>query len=157
MTSQFLRLLFHGRVLLLLSTCNSLIFFTIGYRSGECLNYGLGFWNASLRRNHILYVSCCRYIQIVLLCVGFFLLCWLMWIGDTHTCMHTWKYLNVVLTLCFPLQLPSPQLEGALKKFSSLRSPLAAYANQPSIKTSLPRYKLVRTIRNLLVWNLYYF
>lgn len=50
--------------------------------------------------------------------------------------------------LCFLLQLPSPQLEGALKKFASLRGPLAAYANQPSIKTSLPRYKLVQTINN---------
>ncbi|MFS7913248.1 putative symplekin [Helianthus anomalus] len=38
--------------------------------------------------------------------------------------------------------LPSPQLEGALNKYGSLRGPLAAYANQPSIKATLPRATL---------------
>ncbi|KAF7830074.1 Symplekin isoform A [Senna tora] len=37
------------------------------------------------------------------------------------------------------LQLPPPQLEGALNKYSNLRGPLASYANQPTVKSSLPR------------------
>lgn len=39
-----------------------------------------------------------------------------------------------------PLQLPPQQLESALNKYASLRGSLAAYARQPSIRTSLPRY-----------------
>ncbi|KAL1817660.1 hypothetical protein ACET3Z_020234 [Daucus carota] len=57
-----------------------------------------------------------------------------LWVGFLKCVSQTQPHSLRVL-----LQLPSPQLEGALKKFSSLRSPLAAYANQPSIKTSLPR------------------
>lgn len=68
--------------------------------------------------------------------------------------MHMLAYMGTSVCcmtfLCFLLQLPSPQLEGALKKFASLRGPLAAYANQPSVKTSLPRYKLLQTINNPL-------
>lgn len=42
-----------------------------------------------------------------------------------------------------PLQLPAPQLESALNKYSNLRGPLTAYSSQPSIKSSLPRYLLM--------------
>ncbi|CAN1289759.1 Sympk [Linum perenne] len=42
----------------------------------------------------------------------------------------------------FPNLLPPPQLESALNKYVNLRSPLAAYATQPSVKNSLPRYML---------------
>lgn len=38
------------------------------------------------------------------------------------------------------LQLPAPQLESALNKHANLRGPLSAYASQPSVKSSLPRY-----------------
>lgn len=48
---------------------------------------------------------------------------------------------NLHLYLCIRcLQLPPPLLESALNKHANLRSPLATYASQPSIKTSLPRY-----------------
>lgn len=57
-----------------------------------------------------------------------------LWVGFLKCVSQTQPHSFRVL-----LQLPSPQLEGALKKFASLRGPLAAYANQPSIKTSLPR------------------
>eukprot|EP00257_Ricinus_communis_P017024 XP_015575361.1 uncharacterized protein LOC8288069 [Ricinus communis] len=40
------------------------------------------------------------------------------------------------------LQLPPPLLESAMSKHSNLRGPLAAFANQPSIRTSLPRSTL---------------
>lgn len=57
-----------------------------------------------------------------------------LWVGFLKCVSQTQPHSFHVL-----LQLPSPQLEGALKKFANLRGPLAAYANQPSIKTSLPR------------------
>lgn len=37
------------------------------------------------------------------------------------------------------LQLPMPQLENIMKKFPDLRPSLTAYANQPTIKASLPK------------------
>ncbi|KAI4316049.1 hypothetical protein L6164_024067 [Bauhinia variegata] len=37
------------------------------------------------------------------------------------------------------LQLPPPQLESALNKHANLKGPLAAYANQPTVKSSLPK------------------
>ncbi|CAL0319275.1 unnamed protein product [Lupinus luteus] len=40
------------------------------------------------------------------------------------------------------LQLPPPQLESALNKHAYLRGPLASYANQPNVKSSLPRSTL---------------
>ncbi|OIV96622.1 hypothetical protein TanjilG_28479 [Lupinus angustifolius] len=40
------------------------------------------------------------------------------------------------------LQLPPPQLESALNKHAYLRGPLASYANQPTVKSSLPRSTL---------------
>ncbi|KHG21197.1 Symplekin [Gossypium arboreum] len=42
----------------------------------------------------------------------------------------------------FPTLLPPPQLESTLNKYGSLRSSLAAYASQPTIKGSLPRATL---------------
>lgn len=53
-----------------------------------------------------------------------------------------------ILLLCYPLfitffasclQLPPPQLDSALNRHANLRGPLAAYANQPTVKSSLPR------------------
>ncbi|PWA43619.1 Symplekin [Artemisia annua] len=58
-----------------------------------------------------------------------------LWVGFLKCISQTQPHSFRVL-----LQLPSPQLEGALNKYGSLRGPLAAYANQPSIKASLPRY-----------------
>ncbi|MED6148195.1 hypothetical protein PIB30_050815 [Stylosanthes scabra] len=40
------------------------------------------------------------------------------------------------------LQLPPPQLESALNRHANLRGPLASYANQPTVKSSLPRATL---------------
>eukprot|EP00257_Ricinus_communis_P020865 XP_015580215.1 uncharacterized protein LOC8265046 isoform X1 [Ricinus communis] len=41
------------------------------------------------------------------------------------------------------LQLPPPQLENALNRTAALRAPLVAHANQPNLKSSLPRSILV--------------
>ncbi|KAI3491207.1 hypothetical protein L1887_44453 [Cichorium endivia] len=60
-----------------------------------------------------------------------------LWVGFLKCISQTQPHSFRVL-----LQLPSPQLEGALNKYGSLRAPLAAYANQPSIKASLPRSTL---------------
>ncbi|KAJ1391967.1 Symplekin C-terminal, partial [Sesbania bispinosa] len=40
------------------------------------------------------------------------------------------------------LQLPPQQLESALNRHANLRGPLASYANQPSVKSSLTRSTL---------------
>ncbi|KAL1310240.1 hypothetical protein HN51_052882 [Arachis hypogaea] len=40
------------------------------------------------------------------------------------------------------LQLPPPQLESALNRHANLRGPLASYANQPAVKSTLPRATL---------------
>ncbi|CAA0840739.1 Unknown protein [Striga hermonthica] len=40
------------------------------------------------------------------------------------------------------LQLPTPQLEGALNKYPNLRARLTAYVNQSDVKASLPRSTL---------------
>ncbi|KAI3819887.1 hypothetical protein L1987_13740 [Smallanthus sonchifolius] len=56
-----------------------------------------------------------------------------LWVGFLKCISQTQPHSFRVL-----LQLPSPQLEGALNKYGSLRGPLAAYANQPNIKASLP-------------------
>ncbi|XP_037495674.1 uncharacterized protein LOC105630767 [Jatropha curcas] len=61
-----------------------------------------------------------------------------LWVGFLKCVSQTRPHSFRVL-----LQLPPPVLESALNKHSSLRSPLAAYASQPSIKTSLPRSTLV--------------
>lgn len=60
-----------------------------------------------------------------------------LWVGFLKCISQTQPHSFRVL-----LQLPSPQLEGALNKYGSLRDPLATYANQPSIKASLPRSTL---------------
>nr|XP_043635426.1 symplekin isoform X1 [Erigeron canadensis] len=57
-----------------------------------------------------------------------------LWVGFLKCISQTQPHSFRVL-----LQLPSPQLEGALNKYGSLRHPLAAYANQPGVKASLPR------------------
>ncbi|KAI8548498.1 hypothetical protein RHMOL_Rhmol07G0277900 [Rhododendron molle] len=48
-----------------------------------------------------------------------------------------------ILSKLVSKQLPPQQLESALNKYASLRGSLAAYARQPSIRTSLPRSVLV--------------
>ena len=48
------------------------------------------------------------------------------------------------------LQLPMPQLESIMKKFPDLRPSLATYANQPTIRASIPKYvlsKIKQTLR----------
>ncbi|KAM0023971.1 putative armadillo-like helical, symplekin, symplekin/Pta1 [Helianthus debilis subsp. tardiflorus] len=60
-----------------------------------------------------------------------------LWVGFLKCISQTQPHSFRVL-----LQLPSPQLEGALNKYGSLRGPLASYANQPSIKATLPRATL---------------
>jgi symplekin len=40
------------------------------------------------------------------------------------------------------LELPVPQLESIMKKFPDLRPSLTAYANQPTIRSSLPNSAL---------------
>ncbi|KAH7847088.1 hypothetical protein Vadar_021712 [Vaccinium darrowii] len=61
-----------------------------------------------------------------------------LWVGFLKCVSQTQPHSFHVL-----LQLPPPQLESALNKYASLRGPLAAYARQPSIRTSLPRSVLV--------------
>lgn len=54
--------------------------------------------------------------------------------------------LSTYYYILFPIahmQLPPPQLESTLNKHSKLRGPLAAYVNQPSIRTSVPRYSFL--------------
>ncbi|KAL8225457.1 hypothetical protein R6Q57_018014 [Mikania cordata] len=60
-----------------------------------------------------------------------------LWVGFVKCISQTPPHSFGVL-----LQLPSPQLEGVLNKYGSLRGPLAAYANQPSIRASLHRSTL---------------
>ncbi|CAN1156792.1 Sympk [Linum perenne] len=57
-----------------------------------------------------------------------------LWVGFMKCVSQTLPHSFNVL-----LQLPPPQLESALNKYVNLRSPLAAYATQPSVKNSLPR------------------
>ncbi|KAK4353272.1 hypothetical protein RND71_028790 [Anisodus tanguticus] len=62
-----------------------------------------------------------------------------LWVGFLKCVSQTKPHSFPVL-----LQLPPPQLESALNKYASLRSPLVAFANQPNVKTSLPRSTLVQ-------------
>lgn len=62
-----------------------------------------------------------------------------LWVGFLKCVSQTQPHSFPVL-----LQLPPPQLESALNKYANLRSPLVAFANQPNIKTSLPRSTLVQ-------------
>ncbi|XP_050213474.1 uncharacterized protein LOC126664901 [Mercurialis annua] len=60
-----------------------------------------------------------------------------LWVGFLKCASQTRPHSFNVL-----LQLPPPQLGSAMSKHANLRGPLAAYANQPSIRTSLPRSTL---------------
>ncbi|XP_055835748.1 uncharacterized protein LOC129904233 [Solanum dulcamara] len=62
-----------------------------------------------------------------------------LWVGFLKCVSQTQPHSFPVL-----LQLPPPQLESALNKYVNLRSPLVAFANQPNVKTSLPRSTLVQ-------------
>ncbi|KAG6527645.1 hypothetical protein ZIOFF_009771 [Zingiber officinale] len=58
-----------------------------------------------------------------------------LWVGFLKCAAQTQpRSFNVLL------QLPSPHLESALNRHPQLRTPLSAYANQPNLRTSLPRY-----------------
>ncbi|KAL6983086.1 hypothetical protein U1Q18_016479 [Sarracenia purpurea var. burkii] len=61
-----------------------------------------------------------------------------LWVGFLKCVSQTQPHSFLVL-----LQLPSPQLESALNKYANLRGPLAAFASQPNIRTTLPRSTLV--------------
>ncbi|XP_062098821.1 uncharacterized protein LOC133804695 [Humulus lupulus] len=60
-----------------------------------------------------------------------------LWVGFLKCVSQTQPHSFHVL-----LQLPPPQLESALNKHANLRSPLAAFASQPSLTSSLPRSTL---------------
>ncbi|KAM3736485.1 hypothetical protein ACB098_10G167700 [Castanea mollissima] len=60
-----------------------------------------------------------------------------LWVGFLKCVSQTQPHSFDVL-----LQLPPPQLESALSKYSNLRSPLTAHASQPSIRSSVPRSML---------------
>ncbi|XP_022869399.1 symplekin-like, partial [Olea europaea var. sylvestris] len=57
-----------------------------------------------------------------------------LWVGFLKCISQTQPHSFSVL-----LQLPSPQLESALNKYSNLRGPLSAFVNQSSVRSSLPR------------------
>ncbi|ERN05241.1 symplekin isoform X1 [Amborella trichopoda] len=59
-----------------------------------------------------------------------------LWVGFLKCAFQTKSY-NVLL------QLPAAQLENALTRTPALRQPLVAHANQPNIRSSLPRSTLV--------------
>ncbi|CAI9775880.1 unnamed protein product [Fraxinus pennsylvanica] len=61
-----------------------------------------------------------------------------LWVGFLKCISQTQPHSFSVL-----LQLPSPQLENALNKYSNLRSPLSAFVNQSNVRSSLPRSTLV--------------
>ncbi|KAM6544172.1 hypothetical protein CsatB_008619 [Cannabis sativa] len=60
-----------------------------------------------------------------------------LWVGFLKCVYQTQPHSFHVL-----LQLPPPQLESALNKHANLRSPLAAFASQPNLISSLPRSTL---------------
>uniref|UniRef100_A0A2P2K4N9 Symplekin n=1 Tax=Rhizophora mucronata TaxID=61149 RepID=A0A2P2K4N9_RHIMU len=60
-----------------------------------------------------------------------------LWVGFLKCVSQTRPHSFRVL-----LQLPPPQLESALNKHGNLRVPLASYASQPNIRTSIPRSML---------------
>ncbi|XP_016458952.1 uncharacterized protein LOC107782573 isoform X2 [Nicotiana tabacum] len=62
-----------------------------------------------------------------------------LWVGFLKCVSQTQPHSFPVL-----LQLPPPQLDSALNRYANLRSPLAAFANQPNVKNSLPRSTLVQ-------------
>ncbi|XP_024026606.1 uncharacterized protein LOC21408219 isoform X2 [Morus notabilis] len=60
-----------------------------------------------------------------------------LWVGFLKCVAQTQPHSFHVL-----LQLPPPQLESALNKHANLRSPLASFASQPNLRSSLPRSTL---------------
>ncbi|KAG9454622.1 hypothetical protein H6P81_007526 [Aristolochia fimbriata] len=60
-----------------------------------------------------------------------------LWVGFLKCAAQTAPHSFSVL-----LQLPPPQLESALSRHANLRVSLAAYADQPNVKASLPRSTL---------------
>jgi hypothetical protein len=48
-------------------------------------------------------------------------------------------------------QLPTAQLEDALKGFPSLKEPLAAHADQPSVRPTVPRYGSLSSYHYMLL------
>ncbi|KAG6525564.1 hypothetical protein ZIOFF_015526 [Zingiber officinale] len=75
-------------------------------------------------------------IAIAIACLSHDLLIWKMpklWVGFLKCAAQTQPRSFDVL-----LQLPSLHLESALNRHPNLRTPLAAYANQPNLRTSLP-------------------
>ncbi|KAE8125934.1 hypothetical protein FH972_020695 [Carpinus fangiana] len=60
-----------------------------------------------------------------------------LWVGFLKCVSQTQPHSFDVL-----LQLPAPQLESSLNKHPKLRGPLASYARQPSVRTSVPRSTL---------------
>ncbi|KAK6938037.1 Symplekin C-terminal, partial [Dillenia turbinata] len=60
-----------------------------------------------------------------------------LWVGFLKCVSQTQPHSFHVL-----LQLPPPQLESVLNKYSNLRGPLAAFASQLAVRNSLPGYAL---------------
>ncbi|KAK8913898.1 hypothetical protein KSP39_PZI023501 [Platanthera zijinensis] len=60
-----------------------------------------------------------------------------LWVGFLKCAAQTRPHSFNVL-----LQLPIPQLEGALNKYPEMKVPLASYANQPNIRSTLSRQTL---------------
>ncbi|XP_024535629.1 symplekin isoform X2 [Selaginella moellendorffii] len=61
-----------------------------------------------------------------------------LWVGFLKCASETTPHSFRVL-----LQLPTAQLENALVKHPTLKTPLAAHASQPSVRSSVPRSSLV--------------
>ncbi|XP_057851293.1 uncharacterized protein LOC131061569 [Cryptomeria japonica] len=61
-----------------------------------------------------------------------------LWVGFLKCAYQTKPHSFHVL-----LQLPAPQLENALNRHPTLRAPLASYASQPNVRSTLPRTTLV--------------
>ncbi|KAH9300844.1 hypothetical protein KI387_012427, partial [Taxus chinensis] len=61
-----------------------------------------------------------------------------LWVGFLKCAYQTKPHSFHVL-----LQLPAPQLENALNRHPTLRAPLASYASQPNIRSTVPRTTLV--------------
>lgn len=51
--------------------------------------------------------------------------------------------INVTPDFLVIFQLPAAQLENALNRIPALKAPLIEHANQPNIRSTLPRFELV--------------
>ncbi|KAI3839268.1 hypothetical protein MKX03_005969 [Papaver bracteatum] len=60
-----------------------------------------------------------------------------LWVGFLKCASQTQPH-----SFCVLLQLPSPQIESTLNMHANLRVGLASHANQPSIRSTLPRSTL---------------